>query len=35
MWQEIKLFIKGNIFCNNTELFMSQTLQDSHTLDSH
>jgi len=35
MWQEIKLFVKGNIFCNNTELFTSQTLQDSHIFDSH
>ena len=35
MWQEIQLFIKGNIFCNNTEIFISQTLHDSHTCDSH
>lgn len=30
-----KLFIKENIFCDNTELFISWTLQDSHTCDSH
>jgi hypothetical protein len=35
VWQGMELFIRGNMFCNNTELFISQTLQDSHTFDSH